>query len=145
MNRNSIPDDTRLKMWKSLRNDIAAYTLSEQLTHIAVFFSKMPHESRTIDYYTPSDWPTPWEILFRGTFCKSSISLIMYYTISILNPKCKAELHLINDGEDEYLVPIIDSKFVLNYQLGAVNEYIDVKTEFTDKITFTEYDIKKII
>lgn len=144
MDWNNTPNDARLRLWKSLRNDIVLYPISEQLKYVATFFSKMPYGTRTVDYYNPISWPTPWEVLFHGMFCKSSISILMYYTITMINPGCNIELHLINDGEDEYLVPVIDSKFVLNYQLGVVNNYIDVKTEFTNKLLFTAQDIKQI-
>lgn len=68
----------------------------------------------------------------------------MFYTFSLLHTNHRVELHLIDDGSDEYLLPVIDDHFVLNYQLGMVSNYSDVCIEFTHKQTFTEQQIKKI-
>jgi hypothetical protein len=144
MSWNNIPDDERLHLWKILRKDISVLQLAEQMSTVAKFFSNMPYGARSLDYYTPAEWPTPWEIIFHGSLCKSSISLLIFYTFSLLHTTHKIELHLIDDGADEYLVPVIDDQFVLNYQLGMVSNYSDVSIEFTDKQTFTEQQIKKI-
>ena len=144
MSWNNIPDDERLHLWKILRKDISVLPLAEQMSTVAKFFSNMPYGARSLDYYTPTEWPTPWEIIFHGSLCKSSISLLIFYTFSLLHTTHKIELHLIDDGADEYLIPVIDDQFVLNYQLGMVSNYSDVSIEFTDKQTFTEQQIKKI-
>ncbi len=104
----------------------------------------MPFGARTLDYYTPGDWPTPWEILFHGTFCTSSISLLMYYTFELLHTDHRIELYLIDDGADMYLLPVIDDQFVLNYELGMVSNYSDIDTGFTVKQKFTTAQIKQI-
>lgn len=144
MSWNNIPDDERLHLWKILRKDISTLPLDEQMATVAKFFANMPYGARSIDYYSPGEWPTPWEIIFHGSLCKSSISLLIFYTFSLLHTTHEVELHLVNDGIDEYLLPVIDDHFVLNYQLGMVSNYSDVSTEFTDKQTFTEQQIKKI-
>lgn len=145
MSWNNIPDNERISLWKKLRSDIASLDFSEQLTIVAKFFATLPYGTRTIDYYSPTDWPTPWEIIFHGTLCKSSISLLIFYTFSLLQSNHSLELFLINDGEDEYLIPVVDNQFVLNYQLGVVSSYQEVKEEFTVKQKFTEQQVKKIV
>lgn len=144
MSWNNTPDDERLRLWKDLRKSLPSLQLDEQLISIAKFFSSLPFGSRTIDYYTPAEWPTPWEIIFHGRLCKSSISLLIFYTISMLHTDIIIELHLIDDGNDEYLLPIINNQFVLNYELGMVSNYSEVSSGFTEKQTFTEQQIKKI-
>jgi hypothetical protein len=144
MSWNNIPDGERLHLWKALRDELPEFPLEEQLGKVATFFAHMPFGSRSLDYYSPADWPTPWEIIFRGKLCKSSISLLMFYTFSLLQTKHTVELHLIDDGEEEYLLPVINDQFVLNYQLGMVSNYLDVQNEFTHKQKFTAQQIKKI-
>jgi hypothetical protein len=144
MSWNNIPDGERLHLWKVLRSDISSLPFDEQLDKVAKFFAHMPYGSRSLDYYSPTEWPTPWEIIFHGKLCKSSISLLMFYTFSLLHTNHKVELQLIDDSEDEYLLLVINDQFVLNYQLGVVSNYSDVCTEFTHKQTFTEQQIKKI-
>lgn len=144
MSWNNIPDNERLSLWKKLRSDISTAEFSKQLDMVAKFFANMPYGSRTIDYYTPDSWPTPWEIIYHGSLCKSSISLLIFYTFSLLHLDHTFELYLIDDSEDEYLIPVIDNQFVLNYQLGVVSSYQEVKEEFTVKQKFTEQQVKKI-
>lgn len=144
MSWNNIPDNERLHLWKKLRADLKDQVFREQMTTVAKFFATMPYGTRTIDYYTPSDWPTPWEIIFHGRLCKSSISLLIFYTFSLLHTQNNFELYLIDDGEDEYLLPVIDNQFVLNYHLGEVSKYLDIRDEFTVKQVFTVEQIKKI-
>ena len=144
MSWNNIPDDERLHLWKNLRKDISKLTLAEQMNAVAKFFSTIPYGSRSMDYYTPTEWPTPWEIIFHGKLCKSSISLLIFHTFSLLNEENTIELQLIDDGEDEYLLPIINNTFVLNYELGQVNKSQDIAAEIQVLNTYTQKDIKAI-
>lgn len=144
MSWNNIPDDERLRLWKNLRKDISELPMEEKLIKVSKFFANVPYGSRTIDYYSPESWPTPWEIIFHGSLCKSSISLLIFYTFSLLHTDDTVELHLINDGSDEYLVPVFNNKFLLNYELGLVSNYQEVNNEFETKQVFTEQQIKKI-
>lgn len=144
MSWNNIPNEERLRLWKNLRESISAQALPEQLDAIAKFFADMPYESRTIDYYSPASWPTPWEILFYGSFCKSSISLLMFHTLSLLHNAAQIELSLINDGDDLYLIPVIDYQFVLNYIPGTVNNLQDINADLQIIKTFAMNEIKQI-
>lgn len=144
MSWNNIPNEERLRLWKNLRESISAQALPEQLDAIAKFFADMPYESRTIDYYSPASWPTPWEILFYGSFCKSSISLLMFHTLSLLHNGAQIELSLINDGDDLYLIPVIDYQFVLNYIPGTVNNLQDINADLQIIKTFAMNEIKQI-
>ena len=129
MSWNNIPNNERLHLWKKLREDISVLPIEDQMTMVAKFFADMPFGSRTIDYYTPADWPTPWEILFHGTFCTSSISILMFYTFELLHTSHQINLYLVEDN-DVYLLPVIDNKFVLNYELGTVNNYSNIQDNF---------------
>jgi hypothetical protein len=144
MSWNNIPDDEKLHLWKNLRKDIANLPLEEQMSQVAKFFANIPYGSRSLDYYTPADWPTPWEILFHGNLCKSSISLLVFYTFYLLHTENIIELRLIDDGADEYLLPVINNQFVLNYELGTINKWQDIATELQLIHTYTQKDIKAI-
>ncbi len=144
MSWNTIPNDERLHLWKKLRDDVRLLPLTEQLTEIAKFCSRMPFGSRTLDYYSPADWPTPWEILFHGSFCTSSISLLIFYTLTLQNPSTGVELQLVEDDDGLYLLPIINDQFVLNYELGAVNNYSEIQNNFKVLQKYTKEEIKNI-
>lgn len=141
---NTIPNNERLHLWKKLRDDISEVQLADQMNEIAKFCSKMPFGSRTLDYYSPEDWPTPWEILFHGSFCTSSISLLMFYTLILVDSEIHADLYLVEDDDGLYLLPIINDQFVLNYELGSVNKYSEIRDEFKVVQKYTKTQIKNI-
>lgn len=141
---NNIPNEERLHLWKVLREDIKDLPVKEQLEHLATFCRTIPFGSRTIDYYSPLEWPNPWEILFHGLFCTSSISVLMYYTLVLLPTVKKVELILVEDDDGIFLLPIIDDHFVLNYELGQVSMYSEIKNDITVLQRYREEEIKKI-
>jgi hypothetical protein len=142
MNWNITPSDERLRLWKKLRKDIESLNLEDQLREIAKFCAAMPIGHRSLDYYAPDDWPTPWEILFHGTFCTSSISLLMFHTLVMVGRD--PVLHLIDDNGDLFLLPVIDYQYILNYELGQVNKITDVCNNFKILKTFNSTSVKII-
>jgi hypothetical protein len=140
----TISNDERLRLWKNLRVEIQEKSLEEQLEQIAKFCSTIPFGARTLDYYSPMEWPSPWEILFHGSFCTSSISLLMFYTLDLLNIQNTVELYLVEDNEGIYLLPVIDNQFVLNFELSAVNNYSEIEEKFKILDKYRKEQIKKI-
>jgi len=142
MNWNLTPNEERLHLWKKLREEIKSLPLESQLNSLAKFCQSMPIGRRSIDYYTPESWPTPWEILFHGTFCTSSISLLMFHTLIMAGRD--PVLELVDDGEDVFLLPVIDYHYILNYELGKVSSYSDLKDNFKILQSFSQEEIKQI-
>lgn len=140
---NTIPNEERLRLWKNLRSDIKEGSVEFQLTNIAKFCSYMPIGHRSIDYYTPADWPTPWEILFHGSFCTSSISLLIFYTLALLPITLDIQLWLVEDDE-VYLLPVIDNQFILNYELGQVSNIPEIQNNFKVLKKYLRDEIKII-
>ena len=141
---NIIPNEERLSLWKKFRDGIKDTSIENQLIEIAKFFSSMPFGSRTLDYYNPMSWPTPWEILFYGSFCTSSISLLMFYTLILLPNEKKLELLLVEDDKDVYLLPIVNNQFILNYELGMVSKYSEIQHSFKVLQKYSQEQIKTI-
>jgi hypothetical protein len=144
MHWNSIPNDERLRLWKKLRADISDLSLQQQLSEIAKFCSKMPIGARTIDYYSPDTWPSPWDILFHGSFCPSSVSLLIFYTMTLINNQILAELYMVEDDTGIFLLPVFDNQYVLNFELGAVNNYLEIQNNFKVLQKYTKNQIKTI-
>jgi len=141
---NIIPNEERLILWKKLRDQICDLSVQEQLVEIARFCAHIPFGSRVIDYYTPMDWPTPWEILFHGMFCTSSISLLIFYTLILLPNEKTVELFLVEDDRGVYLLPVINNHFVLNYELGQISKLSHVQNNFKILQKYTKEQIKTI-
>lgn len=140
----SLTNEEKLFIWRNLRNNIENKDIEFQLEQIAEFFFSVPFGSRSIDYYSPRNWPTPWEILFYGEFCKSSISLLIFYTLTLVNKDAKIVLLLIDDKDDVYLLPFIDNKFVLNFELGQISSYSEVQKDFRIIKVYSKDEIRVI-
>lgn len=144
MHWNTVPEVERIRLWKKLREDIKDFSIDLQLEHIAEFCSTMPFSSRTLDYYSSENWPTPWEILFHGSFCTSSISLLIFYTLILLPNNENVELFLVEDKEAIYLLPVVNNQYVLNYYLGEISIYSEVEHNFKVLKKYSQTEIKKI-
>jgi len=138
-----IQQDDRLRLWKDLRDKIDNHLIDYQLSEIAKFCAEMPFGSRTMNYYTPESWPTPWEILYNGKWCTSSISLLMFHTLALLPTFNKnIELLLVDDTNDMFLLPLIDDRFALNYELGHLSKWCHIKNDFRLIKRYTRQEIK---
>jgi hypothetical protein len=141
---NAIPNEERLHLWKNLRNNLVELPLEKQLIEIAKFCSTIPFGARTLDYYSSENWPSPWEILFYGSFCTSSISLLMYYTFVLIPNESRIELILIEDADGVFLLPFVEDQFILNYELGKVSNISDIGNNFKVLKVYTRDHIKTI-
>lgn len=144
MSWNTLSDEGRLHLWRALRTDIASLPAAEQIARIAKFCSALPVGRRTVDYYSPDNWPTPWEIMFYGEFCRSSISLIIFYTLLLLNKEQDIELWVVKDNNGDYLLPIINGEIILNYEAGTISKYSEICDYFIVMQKFSKEQIKTI-
>lgn len=137
--------EERLSLWRSFRESIKDSPQEMKLQKVATFFARTPIGARSLDYYTPSTWPIPWEILYHGSYCTNSISLLIYYSL-VLFPEFNdnAEIWLINDGENDYLLPVVDDQYILNYELGVINKYADIKDRIKILEVFDDSQIKQL-
>ena len=73
----------RLNQWRELRYNAT----SEQ--EVLEAFSQVKILPRYLDYWTPKDWPNPFEIIEHGYFCATGIAILLYQTLGnlkYLNP-----------------------------------------------------------
>ena len=94
-------------------------------------------DDHTIDPYKPESWPTPWDMINKGEFCRSAIALGQAYTLWMCSPQLNTELWLVNNfsEKDVHLVVVIDKKTVLNYTLGQVMPIEECDFEVLNKTT----------
>ena len=117
----------RLRQWRDFRKSLSvAQSDLEQVTAIANWWAQAPEGTRVIDPYDQRRWPSGWELIYAGDFCRSSIALGMEQTFLQRNGRWtenRVKLALLDDnGEDIYLVLIIDDTWILNYDHGRVIE-----------------------
>lgn len=76
MSLKTINSKNNLDAWRNFRqNDF------ESIEHLVKTFPFQLFESRYLDYYTPSSWPSPFEIVSQGYFCQSGITLVLTATL----------------------------------------------------------------
>ena len=125
----NLSGSERLNIWRNVRQK-PHNNISEVLEEFATI-DPLP---RYLDYYTPSSWPNPFEIVNEGYLCQSGVTLILLST-------------LINKGfisEDTIQLPVIsnnitgtsglviyDRDFVYNFTPGKIVSWDYVKENAT--------------
>lgn len=140
-NWNNISSQDRIILWRKFREDIKSDV--KYIPNICKFFQDFPIGGRSLDFYNPKSWPTPWEILHHGTFCKNSISLLVYYTIKLIDEDVDVKMFIIDDSDDRFIVPVINDVTVLNYHSGLPCDITDIENLKIISI-FTDTDIQTI-
>ncbi len=124
----------RLQDWRKFRETLT----EDDLIRIIDWWSLLPFTTRSIDIYNSKQWPNPWELVYYGDFCKSSISLGIAYTLCLMDDSFhiqtdwqdRVKLLLIDDsGLDIFLVVLLDDKYLINYNYREIIEFdsADVK------------------
>lgn len=67
----------RLEEWKIFRNAITTLPDYNQLSEIASFWAQAPLSKFAYDPEQPSEWATPWEMIYEGDWCKFSVAIGM--------------------------------------------------------------------
>ncbi len=73
-----INPQQRLSTWRDYKNG------RPTIKNVLQYIDSIKPIARTFDYYTPSYWPTPWEILDQGLFCVSGKAILLYHTLAQL-------------------------------------------------------------
>ena len=104
----------RLKVWKNIRTHCENLSDINKLEFVADLFYCISPQDRAIDLIYSNSWPSPWEILYYGIFCKSSLSILVYYTLMFIGID-QSRLQLLLLENVEFIVCMVDDKYILNY------------------------------
>lgn len=66
----------RLGVWRDFRKNFSG---TEE--DVAKAFANTKIQQRFIDYYTPENWPSVFEIVKEGMFCQSGVTLVVAATL----------------------------------------------------------------
>ena len=119
----------RLQIWRDLRQK-----QHNSLEECIQDFSNIKIESRYLDYYTPSSWPTPFEIVSEGYFCQSGITLILTATLIHKNFLSEQEIILpviSNNVSGNTGLVVLDNNQVYNFNQGEICSLDYVKENST--------------
>lgn len=114
--------EKRLEDWKNFRKNISQLNNEDQMKKTVEWWSKTPFILQpTIDWDNYSNWPTAWELIYEGTYCRSSISYLIYKTLFYLDwNDNRFKLKLIKDNYEMHYILLIDDKFVINYDINNI-------------------------
>ncbi len=123
--------------WRDLRNQLShEKTDLEHLELVVRFWAKAPTVNQFLDWDHTDTWLDPWELMLSGKFDESSISLGMEYTLLLSDDGrwtpdrltlafvCRA------DRTMQYIVLLVDNRYVLNFRYNTVVELEKVANEF---------------
>lgn len=68
----------RLAAWRKFRQEFPS---TGTIHDVVTAFADVKMERRTIDYYTPENWPSTFEIVNDGTFDQSGLTLVIASTL----------------------------------------------------------------
>lgn len=114
----------RIVKWREWRNTLTSLDINECLTEVAVAWAKAPIINH---YLTPDnidEWPNPWQLINDNIYCDLSITLGMFYSLSLCdNPNINDDLHIeiykTNDGWVN-LCSINGGLYMLNWEPHTV-------------------------
>jgi hypothetical protein len=118
--------DDRLASWKELRKQIATLPDRDALAAVAAYWGNAPLSAHSYNPETPKEWPTPWEGIAKGDWCRKMVALAMEMTLRLAGwDASRLKLIYLRDYgiSEELLVLKIDDRDVLNYIVGEVVEY----------------------
>jgi len=121
--------EDRLRIWREIRQK--EYSKPEELVKEFVGIKVRP---RYIDYYTPSSWPNPFEILTEEYLCYSGITLILASTLIHKGFITSDNLFfpvISNNITNEYGIVLLDNEKVYNFTQGKIEDWEYVKENAT--------------
>lgn len=83
----------RLQAWRKFRHSVDQHTTELDVVQA---FADVKIQSRYIDYYTPRDWPSVFDIVSNGYFCQTGLTLVLTATLH--------NLGFINSNELRFLM-----------------------------------------
>lgn len=115
----------RLQDWRKFRETLTVFDSISPERRIIDWWSLLPYTLRAIDIYNSKQWPSPWELVYYGDYCKSSISLGIAYTLCLIDNSWqdRIKILMINDELDIFLVVLLDDKYLINYSYKEIIEF----------------------
>lgn len=126
MNPFLLPPEERLAHWKELRKSLAAMDDMTKLKAVAQYWSNAPLKTIAYDPADSANWLTPWEMMYRNEWCRSSIAIGMENTLRLAGfstDRMKLKYIIDRDIQAVLLILVVDDTWVLNYDWGSVLPY----------------------
>lgn len=123
MNHFLLTPRERVSHWTQFRKSLKDVPEPTRIREVAAYFSRAPLKVISVDPFDPTSWPTPWEMISEGEWCRHSVAIGMEQTLRLSGMDAnRMRLSMIRSSEisDQILVLQIDRLFTLNYGWGEV-------------------------
>jgi hypothetical protein len=140
MNPFILSSQDRLEHWKQFRRQLPSLPETEQLNSVAKYWALAPLAKVSYDVEDPMSWPTPWEMISQGIWCRNSVAIGMEFTLRLSGWKPqRLQLAMLRDYElsEQTMIVIIDDSKVMNYTYSVVVDYPNTKHEIVGKWQFS--------
>lgn len=139
MNPFLLSPQERLADWKTFRDGLRALDEDAQLNAVARYWAQAPLSRHAYDAFELDKWPSPWEMIHAGEWCRDSTAVGMEFTLRLAGWSSeRMRLLFIRDYDisDQMLVLEIDGTHLLNYSCGYVTPIPDTNCVVLASWTF---------
>jgi len=133
----NLPPERRLENWQNFRESLNTQDDFTQLESVATYWSMAPILNWYLDDEHPEEWPTPWEIIYDGNYCSTTIAFLMKETLRLSNgdkwENSRFSIKFIKDLKHDKMVTalIVDDEWVLNYDWSKVINWSSIASHVT--------------
>ena len=104
--------EDRLIVWRQFRNGLES--AQDPIQEAIDYYNQAPYCLIAADPFTPSSWPTAWEIIEENNYCAFVKILAICYTLQLTDvlSKAKYEIHITRDRKKSatyYLLYVDDN------------------------------------
>ena len=117
---NDLNYEQRLSEWSAFRDTLEAS--EDPLQDVINYYNKVPTVSINTDPYTPSTWPSPWELVNENMYCDFCRVLGMCYSLQLTDRFSKEtfEIHIgINNVKSEHYYYLLVGDRVLGFDYST--------------------------
>tara|TARA_B110000285_G_scaffold191382_1_gene219128 strand:- start:45 stop:464 length:420 start_codon:yes stop_codon:yes gene_type:complete len=105
--------EQRLLIWREFRDSLE--TADDPIQETINFYDRAPECLIAADPFTPSSWPTAWELIEENNYC-SFVILAICYTLQLTDVLSRAsyEIHITRDykNSETYYLLYVDNKVI---------------------------------
>ena len=103
--------EQQLTIWREFRHGLES--AQDPIQEAIDFYNQAPYCLIAADPFTPSSWPTAWELLEENNYCAFVKILAICYTLQLTDVLSEAnfEIHITRDNENSetyYLLYVND-------------------------------------
>ena len=126
----------RLDNWKALRHKITELNDRDAMEMVAEYWGLAPLSNFSYNPEAPEYWPSPWEMVSHGDWCRYIVAVGMEFTFRLAGwaPE-RMEIVFFRDYDisEEVMVLKIDGQYALNYSIGKVVDWPQTEKIITGK------------